>query len=125
MAGHYRTTVVGITITVGFGMTALRDTLYGRGIETAWHNSWRFLLWCTRQQVYTVHLWIKHGAINTCTQNFHVRIKVKYDSTRVYRTYTYVYLESLIIHYLCMQLFRMLVQVVSWFRVRSPAMEMV
>lgn len=44
MEGYYRTAVIEMIITVGFGMTASRDALNGRIIETAWRNTWLTLL---------------------------------------------------------------------------------
>ena len=76
MAKYDRMTVAEITIMVIMTKTEWRDTLNGRVIEAAWYDKWRPKLWRARQQVYTVHVWMKHGVIHTCTQNSHVRNKV-------------------------------------------------
>lgn len=44
MGEHYRTTVVEVTKTAGFGITSWRDTLNGKKIETASNNKWETLL---------------------------------------------------------------------------------
>ena len=56
MAEYNWKIVVEITITAGMNITAWRDTLDDRVIETAWYNTWRPLLWRARQQVYAVHV---------------------------------------------------------------------
>ena len=56
MAGYYRTTAVEITITVGFGMTASRDTLNGRVNQAGWQETWRTLLYGRTSASKAVHV---------------------------------------------------------------------
>ena len=66
MVEHDRMTAVEMTITVGFDMTAWRDTLNRRVNHTGWQETWCTLLLERTSAGKTVHVWVKHGVILTC-----------------------------------------------------------
>ena len=57
MAECDRMTAVEIIITVGFGMTAWRDTLNGRVNQTGWQETLRNFLYGRTSASETVHVW--------------------------------------------------------------------
>ena len=66
MAEYDRMTVVKMTITVGFSMTACRDTLNGRINQRGWPETWHTLLYGRTSAGKAVHVWVKHNVIHTC-----------------------------------------------------------
>ena len=61
MAGYYWTTVLEIAITADIGMTAWRDTLNGRVVDTTWQKTCRMILLERTSAGRTVHVWMKHS----------------------------------------------------------------
>ena len=57
---------------VDFGMTAWRDILNGRVIETAWQKTWLTLLLKRTSADSIVQVWIKHKRVHTCTSSIRV-----------------------------------------------------
>ena len=77
MADYEKATVVETTITAGMTMTAWRDTLNGRVIETGVQNAWRILLEELTSAGNTVHVWTKHNGVHTSIYALHIWNKWK------------------------------------------------